>query len=73
MPRSSSSCCRTATAWTHRALLEQVWGPAYVHDTQSLRTHIANLRRKIEPARGLRLIRTDHGVGYRLAAPAGGY
>ena len=35
---------------THRALLTEVWGPGYADDTQILRTHIANLRRKIEPA-----------------------
>jgi hypothetical protein len=29
--------------------------------------HIANLRRRTEPADGERLIHTDHGVGYRLA------
>jgi two-component system KDP operon response regulator KdpE len=54
---------------THRALLVEVWGPQYASDTQILRTHIANLRRKIEPAgEGPRYIRTDPGVGYRLAA-----
>jgi two-component system KDP operon response regulator KdpE len=53
---------------THRALLVEVWGPQYATDTQILRTHIANLRRKIEPAgEGPRYIRTDPGVGYRLA------
>jgi two-component system, OmpR family, KDP operon response regulator KdpE len=53
---------------THRALLVEVWGPAYADDTQVLRTHIANLRRKIEPAGGPpRYIRTDPGVGYRFA------
>jgi two-component system KDP operon response regulator KdpE len=53
---------------THRALLTEVWGPAYADDTQTLRTHIANLRRKIEPeGDGPRYIRTDPGVGYRLA------
>ena len=36
---------------THRALLVEVWGPAYADDTATLRTHIANLRRKIEPRR----------------------
>jgi two-component system, OmpR family, KDP operon response regulator KdpE len=56
---------------THGALLTEVWGAAYLHDIGTLRTHIANLRRKIEPASGARLIRTDHGVGYRFtAAPA---
>jgi two-component system KDP operon response regulator KdpE len=54
---------------THRALLVEVWGPAYESDTQTLRTHIANLRRKIEPdGRRPRYIRTDPGVGYRFAA-----
>jgi two-component system, OmpR family, KDP operon response regulator KdpE len=51
---------------THRALLTQVWGPGWEDDTQTLRTHIANLRRKIEPADGPRYIRTDPGVGYRF-------
>ena len=52
---------------THRALLREVWGPAYQDDTQVLRVHIANLRRKIEPERGApRLIRTDPGIGYRF-------
>jgi two-component system, OmpR family, KDP operon response regulator KdpE len=54
---------------THRALLVEVWGPAYADDTQILRTHIANLRRKIEPSDAPpRYIRTDPGVGYRFAA-----
>jgi DNA-binding winged helix-turn-helix (wHTH) protein len=52
---------------THRALLQEVWGAAYLNDRQTLRAHIANLRRKIEPTEGVRLIRTDHRVGYRLA------
>jgi two-component system KDP operon response regulator KdpE len=53
---------------THRALLTQVWGPVYGDDVRTLRTHIANLRRKIEPDDGgERLIRTDPGVGYRFA------
>jgi two-component system, OmpR family, KDP operon response regulator KdpE len=54
---------------THRALLTEVWGPEYADDTPILRTHIANLRRKVErqdDSRGL--IRTDPGVGYRFAA-----
>ena len=52
---------------THRALLVEVWGPAYAGDTQVLRAHIANLRRKIEPGGDApRYIRTDPGVGYRF-------
>lgn len=58
---------------THRELLISVWGGGYANDTQVLRAHIANLRRKIEPAdgpggaSGHRYIRTDPGVGYRFA------
>ena len=52
---------------THRDLLRSVWGAGYADDTQVLRAHIANLRRKIEPPSGPRHIRTDPGVGYRFA------
>jgi two-component system KDP operon response regulator KdpE len=53
---------------THRALLVEVWGPGYADDTAVLRTHVANLRRKIERGDGPpRLIRTDPGVGYRFS------
>jgi two-component system KDP operon response regulator KdpE len=52
---------------THRDLLQEVWGPGYATDTQVLRAHIANLRRKVEPGSGPKLIRTDPGVGYRFA------
>jgi two-component system KDP operon response regulator KdpE len=55
---------------THRALLGEVWGHAYEEDTHTLRVHVANLRRKIEPdPSSPALIRTDPGVGYRFAAP----
>jgi two-component system KDP operon response regulator KdpE len=52
---------------THRTLLVEVWGVEYEDDFQVLRAHIANLRRKIEPADGPRYIKTDPGVGYRFA------
>jgi two-component system KDP operon response regulator KdpE len=50
---------------THRALLTEVWGPGYADDPQVLRTHMANLRRKLGAGRRA-LIRTDPGVGYRF-------
>ncbi len=52
---------------THRALLSAVWGPLY-DDTRVLRTHVARLRRKIEPpARpGRHYIHTESGVGFRF-------
>jgi two-component system KDP operon response regulator KdpE len=54
---------------THTMLLTEVWGPAYADDVATLRTHIANLRRKVEPDDPARRhIRTDAGVGYRFAA-----
>ena len=54
---------------THRDLLTQVWGPAYEADAPTLRFHIANLRKKIEPpGRREPYIRTEIGVGYRFVA-----
>ena len=53
---------------THRALLTEVWGPSYADDTQVLRTHIARLRHKVDPAdrAGKHHIRTEPGVGFRF-------
>jgi two-component system KDP operon response regulator KdpE len=54
---------------THRALLSEVWGPQYVDDVQTLRTHIARLRAKVEPdGQAPRFIVTDPGIGYRFSA-----
>jgi two-component system KDP operon response regulator KdpE len=54
---------------THPALLTEVWGPAYADDVATLRTHVANLRRKIEPDDPAgRHIRTDAGIGYRFVS-----
>ena len=50
---------------THTALLKEVWGPAYADDVATLRTHMANLRRKVEPG-GSHRIHTEPGVGYRF-------
>jgi two-component system KDP operon response regulator KdpE len=54
---------------THRHILKEVWGPAYVEQTHYLRVYIAHLREKLErdPAKP-RLITTESGVGYRLVA-----
>ena len=51
---------------THHALLQQVWGAAYLGAKADAAAHIANLRRKIDPVDGRRLIQTGHRVGYRL-------
>jgi two-component system KDP operon response regulator KdpE len=52
---------------THKQLLHEVWGPAYVEESHYLRVYFANLRHKLEddPARP-KLITTEAGVGYRL-------
>ena len=54
---------------TTRMILEQVWGPEYVGDTQTLRVHISHLRAKIEkPGDVPRYILTEPGVGFRFAS-----
>lgn len=53
---------------TSSMLLDNVWGPEYVGDTQTLRVHVSHLRRKIElPGDVPRYIITEPGVGFRLA------
>jgi two-component system KDP operon response regulator KdpE len=55
---------------TSSMLLEQVWGPEYVRDTQTLRVHISHLRKKIEtPGDVPRFVLTEPGVGFRFAEP----
>jgi two-component system, OmpR family, KDP operon response regulator KdpE len=53
---------------THRQLLKDVWGPAYVDHSHYLRIYMGQLRHKLErdPARP-RYLLTELGVGYRLA------
>ena len=54
---------------THRKLLTEVWGPEYDDATSLLRTHIANLRRKLQGSgERPRFIRTDAGIGYRFTS-----
>ena len=57
---------------TQRYLLQQVWGPRYQTETNYLRVHLANLRRKLEPdpARPRYLI-TEPGLGYRFTPDPG--
>jgi two-component system, OmpR family, KDP operon response regulator KdpE len=53
---------------TQRMILEQVWGPEWAEDAQTLRVHVSNLRKKIEPhPGGPRYIITEPGVGFRFA------
>jgi two-component system KDP operon response regulator KdpE len=53
---------------THSLLLREVWGPVHDEDTPLLRSHVANLRRKIEPEpSNPRYVTTMPGIGYRFA------
>jgi two-component system KDP operon response regulator KdpE len=54
---------------THRMLLQQVWGQAYIDQAQYLRVFVGQLRKKIEKHPGRpRFILTDPGVGYRFCS-----
>ena len=57
----------TGKVLTHRFLLNEIWGPGYINETQYLRVFIAQLRKKIEenPNQPKHII-TESGVGYRF-------
>ncbi|MBL8260717.1 MAG: two-component system response regulator KdpE [Candidatus Competibacteraceae bacterium] len=52
---------------THRQLLRDVWGPAYIERGHYLRIYMGHLRQKLEddPARPRHFL-TETGVGYRF-------
>ena len=52
---------------THRQILREVWGPAYVEHEHYVRVHMGHLRRKLEddPAQPRHFV-TETAVGYRL-------
>lgn len=52
---------------THRQLLREVWGPAFVDSPHYLRVYVGHLRQKLErdPARPRHFV-TETGVGYRF-------
>lgn len=60
---------RPGKVLTHRQLLREVWGPAYVERGHYLRIYMGHLRQKLEvdPARPQYLL-TETGVGYRFCA-----
>jgi len=54
---------------THRYILKEVWGSAYIEQPQYPRVFVGNLRKKIEDdAAKPKLIITESGVGYRLVS-----
>jgi DNA-binding response OmpR family regulator len=52
---------------THGALVAHVWGVGAPPRLDSLRVHVAALRRKIGAGPGVPAVRSEPGVGYRLA------
>jgi two-component system KDP operon response regulator KdpE len=52
---------------THRAILQEVWGPAYGAESNYLHVYVSQLRRKLEPDPSRpQYIVTEPGAGYRL-------
>jgi two-component system KDP operon response regulator KdpE len=49
-----------------RTILESVWGPMFVEQTNYLRVYMAHIRRKLEPVPSRpRYFHTEPGLGYR--------
>jgi two-component system KDP operon response regulator KdpE len=56
---------------THRAILREVWGPAYGDESNYLHVYVSQLRRKLEPDPGSpRYLVTEPGAGYRFLGPS---
>ncbi len=53
---------------THRAILQKVWGPDYAEMTHYVRVFVNQIRKKLKenPARDVRYILNEPGVGYRF-------
>jgi two-component system KDP operon response regulator KdpE len=52
---------------THSFIMKDLWGNPYADNSQTLRVHIAQLRRKIESNPSIpEIIITEPGIGYRL-------
>ncbi len=75
---SSSTCCRCSSRnegklLTHRAILREVWGPAYQIESHYLHVYVSKLRQQ-DRARSPSPALPDHRAGGRLpsgAAPGG--
>jgi two-component system, OmpR family, KDP operon response regulator KdpE len=51
----------------YRTLAKTLWGPLRNDAAPRIRTHVANLRAKLDPGQVRSLIETEIGVGYRFA------
>ncbi len=56
--------------YTHRMILQRVWGPEYETETHYLRVYASQLRKKLgQRCRRDPILITEPGVGYRLVEP----
>ncbi len=53
---------------THKTLLRAIWGPAGEDQPEYLRVLIGQLRKKLERGDGVRYVKSEPWVGYRLMA-----
>ncbi len=52
---------------THREILAEIWGRAYLNEHQYLRVQIGNIREKLKECLGkIEMIHTEPGIGYRM-------
>jgi two-component system KDP operon response regulator KdpE len=51
---------------THRAILQEVWGPTYSDETHYLRVYASQIRKKLGDSPERRRLVAEPGVGYRL-------
>ncbi len=51
---------------THRAILQEVWGPEYSDETHYLRVYASQIRKKLGDSPERRRLVAEPGVGYRL-------
>jgi two-component system KDP operon response regulator KdpE len=56
---------------THRQILREIWGPEYGEMDHYVRVFVNQLRKKLRenPARDVRYIVNEPGVGYRFISP----
>ncbi len=52
---------------THNFIMKEIWGVHYADNFQTLRVHVAQIRRKIEQNPSIpQILITEPGIGYRL-------
>jgi len=54
----------------HQVLLERVWGPEYIEETDYIKVYVQRLRGKLEEEPGNpQMILSERGVGYKFVGP----